>query len=161
MSGEVVELLFGVPVDPDEFLDVVVALGGERHPDEWNDGRLVRDSRTVWIFVDPDEEPEPDQVFLAEERLGAPIGRRVIIDCSKAEGSDRLALEVIEAAASRWPLVVDTLNGEVSLPDRIVTVDYLRSRVDAGKPYVFAEALPLPDMEGTSADDGAQNRRGR
>lgn len=139
MSGDVVELLFGVSVDPEEFLDVVVALGGDRHPDERTDGQLSRGSRTVWIFIDPDEEPDPDQIFFAEERLGGPLGSRVIIDCSKVGGSDRLALEVIEAAAGRWPLLVDTLE-PVPWEERIVTAEYLRSRVDAGNPYVFHEA---------------------
>lgn len=145
MSGPTVELLLGVHVERDEFLDVVATLGGERYPDEWTDGQLSRDSRTVWISVDPPDESEPEDVASAEQLLGGPIGTRVLIQCSKAVRSDRLALEVIEAAARRWPLVIDTLYGYAPLDERIVTVDALRSRDQAGKPYLFYEALPPPE----------------
>lgn len=158
MSGVAVELLFGVRVDREEFIDMVVALGGVRGPGPVNDATLARGERAVWMFVDPGEEPDPEQVLLAEERLGGPVATRVILDCSSVEGSDRLALEVIEAAARRWPLLVDTLNGDLPTSETLVTAEDLRARVDAGKRYVFDEEAPpgvsVADMLERDSDDG-------
>lgn len=161
--AEAVELLLGVSVNRDDLLGMVVALGGTG-PDEWNHATLERDERTVWVPCDPDEDPEPEseQVTLAAERLGAPIRTRARLEYSTVrEGSDRLALEVIEAAARRWPLIVDTLRGYLPVSERLVTVPNLRTRADAGKRYVFSEEAPRagPATETREHDDGGATGR--
>lgn len=127
-------LVFSEEVDPERFLDIVVELGGVRHPDEWVLGRLSRGSRHVWIYDDLDD-LEVDELKMLEGKLGGAIGTRVILNLSREEQTDQVALELIEAAARRWLVVVDNLD------DRVFTVDELRARKESGAPYVFWDPL--------------------
>ncbi len=128
-------LVFSEEVDPERFLDVVVELGGVRHPDEWVQGRLSRGPRHVWIYNDLDDLEVNEQKML-EAKLGGTIGTRLIFNLSREEHTDQIALELIEAAARRWLVVVDNLD------DRVFTVDELRARKESGEPYLFWDPLP-------------------
>ncbi|MPY81384.1 MAG: hypothetical protein GEV04_23915, partial [Actinophytocola sp.] len=131
MSGPAIELAFGENVDPTTFLDALVALGGVRQPDEHTDGRLSRGSGHVWVYLNPEEGLEPKTQRIMEQKLHGPVRSRVVLDLSREEGSDELALGLIWAAAERWTLVVDTLQHEEARHG-ILTPEELRSRVKAG-----------------------------
>jgi len=133
---EPVALIFADEVEPRDFLELVGSLGGEVHPEDGIEARLSRGRRHVWVItadsgalepIDPEEAPE------YEERLGAPPRSKVVLDMSDEPGADRLAFEIVDAAAARWRLVVDD-NVEF-----VRTVDELRERVAAHRPMVFVD----------------------
>lgn len=134
-------LVFSEEVDTEQLLDVVVALGGVRHPDEWVQGRLSRGSRHVWIYADP-EDLEASELNELEDKLGGAIGTRVILNLSWEERTDQVALELVEAAAQRWRVAVDNLD------DRVFTVDELRDRKESGASYLFWDPLLPPAPKG-------------
>ncbi|MGI8648665.1 MAG: hypothetical protein DLM55_03030 [Acidimicrobiales bacterium] len=141
--SESLGLVFSEDIDPERFLDVVVALGGVRHPDEWILGRLSRESRHVWIYNADPREMEESEVRALEGKLGGVIGTRLILDLSWEEGTEQVVLELVEAAAQRWHVVVDHLD------DRVFTVDELRDRKKSGEPYLFSDPLPPRAVEET------------
>ncbi|MEU6038229.1 hypothetical protein ABZ801_22740 [Actinomadura sp. NPDC047616] len=119
--GHEVLLIFADPVHPEEFLDLVEELGGVRRPDRWTNGRLSRGDRHVWVTVAPDSAPEfePEDLVEYEKKLGAPMLALVELSISSTEGSDAVAMELIEAAARRWRTVVDNDHGEVFSVDEL------------------------------------------
>lgn len=143
--SESIGLVFSEKIDLERFLDVVVALGGVRHPDEWVQGRLTRGDRHVWIYNADPGDLEPSELDALEGKLGEAIGTRVILNLSREEGTDRVALELVEAAARRWRVVVD------NLVDRVFTVDELRDREKSEEPYLFSDPLPPFSVEGKGA----------
>lgn len=129
--AEEIFLIFGDSVDEDEFLDLLVELGGVRL-DEDEDARLSRDKKHVWVTTDEQKilDIEPEDVEAYETKLGARARREVILSISSTKGSDRVAMEIIEAAARRWRLIVDNNLGG------LFTVEELRALADStGLPF--------------------------
>jgi hypothetical protein len=108
-------VIFADPVQPDEFLDLVEEVGGERTPDHWANGRLSRGWQHVWVTVPPDCNPyfEPEDLEQYEKKMGAPMLTWAQLAISSAKGSNALAMELIDAAARRWRLIVDNDHGGV------------------------------------------------
>ncbi|MGH9389008.1 MAG: hypothetical protein ACRD1Z_05280, partial [Vicinamibacteria bacterium] len=104
-------LIFSEEIDIERFLDVVETLGGERHPDPWTLGELWRGKHTVWIFEDVEGFDYDDRPVYSdlEDKLGGQLRYGIIIDFSHHTGSDRVAYELIAAAAERFHFVIDAL----------------------------------------------------
>lgn len=101
-----VMLVFGEPVDPDAFHDLVTGLDGE--PDTSGRLRVSRGADHVWIHGPEGHrvyDPEDDAEY--EEKLGSPPREDVTLELSRSPGSPELALEIAEAASRRWNLIVD------------------------------------------------------
>lgn len=126
-----VRLVFSEELDPERFLDVVVSLGGVRHPDVGTDGRLSRGTRHVWVFINPGESMELPEIEMLEDKLGAPVGSQVMLELSDEDGTDQLALELINAVAKHWHLVVDDLE------ETVFTVEELRVRAASRPQNLF------------------------
>jgi hypothetical protein len=137
---EPVILIFAERVDQEGFRDVVESLNGVRDPDPYLGARLSRGKCHVWAYTREDQQDtlEPDQVAAYQARLGGPVGGQVVLDMSDAPGSERLVLELIEAVARRWHVVVDNNIGVV------FTVEELRQRVAAGRRSVFGFRIDEP-----------------
>lgn len=131
--AEEIFLIFSDPVDEDEFLDLVVELGGVRLG-EYEDARLSRERKHVWITTNEENIPgmEPEDALVYEAKLGRPPRREVILSISGTKGSDHVAMEIIEAAARRWQLIVDNNHGG------LYTVDELHAYADATGTLPFA-----------------------
>ncbi|WP_030177445.1 hypothetical protein [Spirillospora albida] len=114
MASDVL-LVFADPVHPDEFVDLIEELGGVRRPDRSTGARLSREDRHVWVYVAPGTvvEPEPEDLAEYEKRLGGPMLTSVVLSISRTEGSDAVAMEIIEAAAARWRMLIDNDHGDV------------------------------------------------
>lgn len=128
---EEIILVLADRVDPEEFLDLIVGLGGVRQ-DEYEEGRLSRGNKHVWVTTDERKIPpiEPAEHAAYEAKLGAPARQQVILAISSTAGSDQVALEIIEAAARRWRLIVDNNLGG------LYTVAELRALADSpGLPF--------------------------
>jgi hypothetical protein len=132
MSDEIF-LVFYDPVEPERFLDLVEEIGGERRPDEWTGAILSDEDRHVWVFVDNISVAsiEPDDREEYESKLGAPVRAQVVLDISSTEGSDRLALKLIDSAAERWNLLVDNCWGTT------YTVPELHDLAATAPPHLF------------------------
>jgi hypothetical protein len=137
---EQVILLFAEKVDQEGFREVAESLGGVRDPDPNTGARLSRGECHVWAFTREDLQNtiEPDEVEVYKTRLGGPVGGQVVLEMSDAPGSERLALELIEALERRWKLVVDNNVGV------LFTVEQLRQRVAAGRRSVFGYRIDEP-----------------
>jgi hypothetical protein len=117
-------LVFADYLDPAAFLGVVEELGGDRHPDEWTDGRLCKYGGVVWVTVDPEFLPEleVEHWLEYEQKLGVPARSLVEFLLSSDSASHAVAMDIINAAAKRWHLIVDDDHGGLH------TVEELRQR---------------------------------
>jgi hypothetical protein len=108
-------LIFADRVHPDEFLDLVEELGGVR-PFEPRDGLLSRERRHVWVTVPPSTPSffEVGDLEEYERKMGGPMLTWAQLSISRTKGSDAVAMELIDAAARRWRMVVDNDRGKVS-----------------------------------------------
>jgi hypothetical protein len=131
--ADAITLIFADNPSDEEFLELVERLGGERHVSETIDGLLQRDQAAVWVALKETYLPvlEDEEITRYEARLGAPVGRQVMLEMLRAEGSDRIALELIEEAARRWHFVIDNGWGEVFTPAE------LHARVATDPPHLF------------------------
>jgi hypothetical protein len=131
--ADAITLIFADDPSDEEFLEVVERLGGERHVSETIDGLLRRDPATVWVSLKEKYLPVLDDEEIAryEAKLGAPVARQVMLEMLRAEGSDRVALDIVEEAAKRWRFVIDNGWGEV------FTLDELHARIATDPPHLF------------------------
>lgn len=99
--------------DPEAFLGLIEDLGGQRRPNEWVNGHIRRDDAHIWVTADPDSVPEIEVEYWLEheEKLGVTPHGVVELRMSGGVRADALAMEIIEAAARRWRLIVDDDHG--------------------------------------------------
>ncbi|TDE26551.1 hypothetical protein [Actinomadura sp. 6K520] len=112
MSSKIL-LISAEQPDPETFLDLIEDLGGERRPSEWVNGHIRRGDAHIWVTVDPDSVPEVEVEHWLEheEKLGVTPHGVVELRMSGGVRADAIAMEVIEAAAGRWRLIVDDDHG--------------------------------------------------
>ncbi|MFG2085535.1 hypothetical protein [Spirillospora sp. NPDC048824] len=111
--GSTILLISAEQPDPETFLDLIDDLGGERRPNEWVNGHIRRDDAHIWVTVDPDSVPEieAEHRLEYEEKLGVTPHGVVEVRMSGGVRADAIAMEIIEAAARRWRLIVDDDHG--------------------------------------------------
>lgn len=119
----VVTLVFGEPVDPGEFHDLVHKLGGVRDPEPPGRLRLSRARDHVWIYGPEGEaiETDPEDDAAYERKLGAPPVTEVTLELSRSPGSPALARDIFEAAATRWNVIADNDQGGLFTPTELRT----------------------------------------
>ncbi len=100
----------------EEFLDFLRDYGAMLlNPYEGFDGQLVRDGNDVWIAYDNElRELEPDRIAEAARVLGAQPRVQLILEISRAPGSEGLAIEFAHHFAQRWNCLIDNCR---STPD--------------------------------------------
>ncbi|MGH9389010.1 MAG: hypothetical protein ACRD1Z_05290, partial [Vicinamibacteria bacterium] len=142
-------LIFSEEIDIERFLDVVETLGGWRHPRKTDAGQLQRGDRAIWIFEDVEglDYGDRPEYFDFEDKLGGPLRDSIIIEISRRPGSDRVAYELIEAAAERFHFIIDTLEGSPSIA---LTIEELRAHA-ATNPRNLFEGFERPAQD---TDDG-------
>lgn len=122
--SQIVILVFGSAVEPQEFHDMVLGMGGETDPRIAASVRLSQGSSHVWVYGPEGEsigdDPEVEATY--EQVLGGPVAADVTLHLSRSAHSPRLAMDIVEAAAQRWRLAVDNTE------DEVLTVDQLRDR---------------------------------
>ena len=82
---DAISLVFEGLRDPEDFLDLLVAMGGLKHPDQWTDGQLQREPGTVCA----------------------------LLTLSRQTGSEPIARDIIHEAARKWNFLVDNHYGTV------------------------------------------------
>lgn len=88
--------------------------------------RLSRGRDHVWVYGPEGETAggeDLEQEAAYEKKLGAASQADVTLEMSRSAGSPRLALEIIEAVASRWKLVVDNNH------EQLFTIEELHLRL--------------------------------
>jgi hypothetical protein len=108
-----------------EFFDVLRQLGGVIDDAEALAGRLSQGDKHVWVSLDNSllneyEAAEIEQISL---KLGGQPQSHILLDVSRTEGSEQLAVEFASMCAERWPCVVYNLRDNV-----ISATDVLRLR---------------------------------
>jgi hypothetical protein len=132
--GDGVHLVCADPITPDDLVELATALGGGPYQSsDAFDAALWRDEDHVWARSAPERLAELGTWWSTEcaEHLGAPARGIVELAMPRERGADRLALEVIEAAAERWTCVVTDCWDVISTPDG------LRRRAATDPWYLF------------------------
>jgi hypothetical protein len=108
--GDSVHLLCADPVGPDDLVELAEAQGGVPYQnDDAFHAAVWRSADYVWaraVAAEPRVELGTWWSRECAEHLGAPVRGMVELAMPRERGADRLALEVIEAAAERWNCVV-------------------------------------------------------
>lgn len=98
-----------------EFFDVLRELGGIIEDAEALEGRLSRGEEQVWVCLDNGlfKDYEADEVERISQKLGGKPQSHILLDVSRTEGSERLAVEFASACAESWPCVVYNLRDKI------------------------------------------------
>jgi hypothetical protein len=138
--AQTVQLIFAAPVRPEEVRALVEAMGGVRSPHTArpNDTSLERDRGRVWVAAHPVDEvgADPGLLHAYARVLGAWPRSRVELEVSRQPGSERLAVEIVLAAAARWHLVLHDFTG------MIITLREFRSRLSRPHGEFFLSERP-------------------
>ena len=86
-----------------EFLNMVREVGGVIEDTKVLQGRISQGERHVWVALDNSllNEYEADEVELIRQKLGQKPQSCILLDVSRAAGSERLALEFACTCAER------------------------------------------------------------
>ncbi|MFI6519721.1 hypothetical protein ACIBF1_29465 [Spirillospora sp. NPDC050679] len=120
MADAVGLILAADPTD-EEVLGLVAEAGGEVLPDEMIDGLIEKGTGVVWVAVRPEYQIPLNDEELASylEKLGAPVAKQILLNISRAAGSEELAFDFVQRAAARWRLLVDNGWGTVCTPEEL------------------------------------------
>ncbi|MGI5171734.1 hypothetical protein ACQEU3_46055 [Spirillospora sp. CA-253888] len=119
--ADAVGLVLADDPSDEEVLSLVAEAGGKVLPAETIDGLIEEGTGTVWVAVRPEYQiPLDDEDFiLYHQKLGAPAAKQVLLTISRGTGSEELAFDFIQRAASRWCLLVDNGWGTVYTPEEL------------------------------------------
>ena len=94
-----------------EFFDVLRAVGGVVENADALEGRISRGEQHVWIALDNSllKDYEANEVELISQKLGGKPQSHILLDVSRTEGSEQLAVDFAFACMARWPCVVYNL----------------------------------------------------
>lgn len=118
-------LVSGREINVQEFFDVLRELGGVIEDADALAGRLSQGDKHVWVSLDNSllNEYEAAEIKQISQKLGGKPQSHILLDVSRTEGSERLAVEFAGTCAKRWPCVVYNLYDKV-----ISATDVLRLR---------------------------------
>ncbi|MEU8302720.1 hypothetical protein AB0C84_04100 [Actinomadura sp. NPDC048955] len=120
-------LLLPGDVPAEGVFGLVRSLGGRPVPDGHAGVALSRGTARVWVHARP-----PGFAGVPpQDVLGAPPYNAVVLEVFEADGSQLLAVELVEAAAVHWPLLVQGFR------EQLMTVDDVRARVAMDADDVF------------------------
>lgn len=110
----------------EDFQSVLAASGGvldENHPFS---GRVSRGARHVWLYLATEEleNRDAEEIAAITGKLGAPPAACILLDVSRTEGSEQLAIEFACAVAKRRRVALDDLHGHVFSSEELL--DLLR-----------------------------------
>jgi len=98
-----------------EFFDILRAVGGVVEDANALEGRISRGEKHVWIALDNSllKDYEANEVELISQKLGGKPQSHILLDVSRTEGSERLAVDFAFACMERWPCVVYNLGDTI------------------------------------------------
>ncbi|WP_213453690.1 hypothetical protein [Rhizomonospora bruguierae] len=126
-------LLLPAAVEPGSVKRLVRSLGGGMDPDDRTDAVLERGLARVWVRLsEPAAMPvAPGMASRCREVLGDGPYNSVALEVFGTAASRLLAVELVEAVAAHWPVVVRGVSGQA------MTVQDVRDRVAAGATNVL------------------------
>lgn len=88
---------------------------------ETGQSRISKGYQHVWIFIYNDglRHRDTDELGLIKQVLGDEPRTLIVLEISRTEGSDHLAIEFACRFAERWPCIVDDLRGTLYLPKEL------------------------------------------
>jgi hypothetical protein len=128
MADRITVVLPGA-VDPHGFVLLMRSLGATANPDEETAAHLRRGGADVWLYTGS---PGDVRIRAGMQTLGAPPYNAVTLAMSRKRESALLAVEVIEAAAARYDLLIKGPEGQ------LMTIDDLRIRVSVDASDLFS-----------------------
>ena len=118
--SEPVALITNEVIEPGEFRAFLQQEGATLAPDNSFDGRISAGDKHVWIALDNsslryyDEDEElADELRTLTELLGDKPRTNIVLEISRTEGSEQLAINFACEFAKRWKCVVDDLRGKI------------------------------------------------
>lgn len=151
--AQTVQLIFAAPVRPEEIRALVEAMGGvpSPHSGRPNDTSLERDRGRVWVGTHPVDEVSADAGLLHAyaQALGAWPRSRVELEVSRQPGSERLAVDIVLAAAGRWRLIIQ------DFANMIITLRQFQARLTRPHGELF-----LPERTRPAPPPGVPTRPG-
>jgi hypothetical protein len=129
MMSDNLILLSSDTISYDDFAAFLTEIGGVLKPGGAKDGQFSRGRCHLWIFLSPGNlvEAIEDLGSAITEKLGSLPQGCVVLEVSRAPGTERLALEFSIAFAERWHAVLwDPL-------DRLWTLADLRRALHGGE----------------------------
>ncbi|MEV0660336.1 hypothetical protein ACIBI3_01305 [Actinomadura luteofluorescens] len=122
-----IALLLPGDVPAERVFALVRSFGGGPVPDDRTGAVLSRGIARVWVHARP-----PGFAGVPpQDVLGAPPYNAVVLEIFEADGSQLLAVELLEAAAEHWPLLVRGFR------EQLMTVDDVRVRAAMDVDDVF------------------------
>ena len=128
-----IALISSVAVTEAELTDLIVRANGFVEPGTPLFGRFSDGPCHIWIGLDLQDleaalaDAGEDHLAKLTAMLGGPPRTGVVVEISRTEGSETLALEFAVLFSARWPAVVDDLNRS------LLTRDELLRRQAAGR----------------------------
>jgi hypothetical protein len=112
---EPISLISSAEIKPSDFLNFLQYLGILLHPDNIYDGRISRDDAHVWILLDNTELENfnAEEMKLITQKLTAKPQTHILLDISKTQGSEKLALEFACKFAKQWSCIVYDSNYKI------------------------------------------------
>ncbi len=130
---EPVQLVSSVEISRPELVAFLQTLGAKADSTKIYDGVVYRGDANVWIVLDR-EGIDEDDVEIFTQKLGNTPRTSIVIDISRAEGSEQLAVEIVGRFAERWPVVVDNCLPE-EIGGKVFTADELLELKASGKGF--------------------------
>ncbi|MGK7944329.1 MAG: hypothetical protein AB4058_07655 [Microcystaceae cyanobacterium] len=105
---EPISIISDQVIQLDEFKDFLQELNIEIDPNEVYTGRWSEENYHIWIVLDNDELKnfEKSEIALMREKLGSQPKSHILLDVSKTEGSQQLAMIFIDKLSNRWNCVI-------------------------------------------------------
>ena len=129
--GESIALISSAVITETELSDLIVRADGFVEPGTPLFGRFSDGPRHIWIGLSMENPAAEDggEEYLAEVTglLGGPPRTDVIVEISRTDGSERLALEFAILFSATWPAIMDDFQGH------LLTRDDLLRRQAAGQ----------------------------
>ena len=134
--SEPVALFSTAAITSDAFSVVLASMGGSLDANCISQGRVSRDKRHVWLFLQSkDLTTLPKEILDPVTRaLGGIPRTNIVLETSRYPGSVEVALEVARAFAERWPVVMHNLQ----VPGRVFSQQELLHSADRFADSSFA-----------------------
>ena len=108
-------LISSSEITAEEFLAVLREAGGAIENAAALAGRVSLHDKHVWVSLDNRllKEYEADEMVLVTQKLEGPPQSHILLDVSRTEGSEQLAVEFACVCARKWPCVVYNVQDKV------------------------------------------------
>lgn len=126
-------MVSSVEISRPELVAFLQTLGAKPDPNHIYDGHIIRNPAHIYVVLDR-EGIDEDDVEIFTQKLGSIPRTSIVIDISRAEGSEQLAVEIVGKFAARWPVIVDNCLPE-EIGGKVFTADELLELKTSGKGF--------------------------